>query len=1072
MFSFAQNHAVSGTVKDAAGEPLIGVSVQEKGTVNGTITDSNGNYSVSVGQRSTLVFSYIGYTAKEVAVGSLSTLNVTLEEDNALLDEVVVVGYGTMKRRDLTGSVASVTGEKLAANPVTNIVQALQGQLPGVTVTSQDGRPGATMSVRVRGGGSITQSNEPLFVVDGVQMNSIDDIPASNVESIDVLKDAASTAIYGARGANGVILVTTKQAKEGKPQVRYNVYYQAKQNPEVLDVLDAYDYVYWNWAYSSSYGETYGKNVAQYFGLGSANGNHLNEYKNVTSHNYINDLMRTANSWNHDLSLAGGNAGTKYYASLNYADDEGIRINSDFKRYNANFKVNQKITKTLSFDVDLRYAQMVIDGNNFGMATSVFGYRPIDNPLGDGDASHLGLGSGNVEVNRNPVDNINNYTNINNRQNINARGTLNWNILKGLTANTELSLRENWSTAKYWNAGDPNFTSYSEARLTKGDGYSVRWATTLNYDIQGLGKDHKASILLGHELLNSHSSSSVIDGYGYPEGFTMDNAFGMLNMTANSPLTGKDDPSKKLDSFNNIIGTPTKSVSGFGRANYAYKGRYLLTLTFRADGSSKFAPNHQWGYFPAAAAAWRISDEEFMESTKGWLDNLKLRLSIGTSGADNIDSGLWKEKWTTSVVPIDGQKIISYVPDDMMENRDLKWETTTSRNIGIDYGFFKNKLHGSLDLYWNTTSNILMRVPIDPTLGHSYQYQNVGQTSNKGVELALGWDIIRKKDWRLGVNLTYNYNHNNVDNLIDGVLVDTRTDWGSTMSKPAYDYIIRVGQPVGLIQGFKSAGFYTVNDFTYDPTSKIYTLKQGIPDTKKGDIANYSALMLSGFKLATGQNAFPGMAKFVDTDKNGIIEDADKTVIGKAMAEHSGGLTINAGYKNIDFSAGFIYQIGGSVYNANAMNGLMGNKDTGFGYNRLAFVKDCYQVYDIDNSGDIYLVTDPDALNAMNANSKYPLNFSEYGIVSSEFIEDASYLRLQNLTLGYTLPKSLMSKLHINSIRLYFTGTNLFCLNSYSGIDPDVNTQPGGVSGFPTPNYDYNSYPKARTYTFGLNVTF
>jgi TonB-linked SusC/RagA family outer membrane protein len=1063
---YAQTRSVSGVVKDASGEPMIGVSVTEKGnTSNGAITDLSGKFTVSnLKEGSILEFSYIGFTTQEVRVGAQNTLDVVLAEDQQALDEVVVIGYGTVKRRDLTGSVASITGETLAANPVTNIVQALQGQLPGVNVISQDGRPGATMSVRVRGGGSITQSNEPLFVVDGVVVSDISVIPADNIERIDVLKDAATTAIYGARGANGVILVTTKSASgEAKTQVKYNGYFQLKENPNVLDVMDAYDYVLWNWSYATSYSESYGTSVAKYFGLGSTNGNNLNKYKDVQAHNYVNDLMRTAYSWNHDLSLSGGNAATKYYATVNYADDQGIRIKSDFKRWNANFKINHQISKKLAFNADFRYSQRAVDGTQFGMATSVYSYRPVDTPFGDDNSGLFANGSGNVDPGSNPIDNIANYFNITKRERFGGNGALIWDVIKGLTAKTELALNRNFSETKYFDAGNPTISPYSRATLTKGDGYGARWTNTLNYELQNLGEDHSASVMLGHEMNTSNSSTSTIDGYGYPEGFTMDNAFGMLNMTGNSAN------SEGKDVFNNSIGTPENSMSWFGRANYSYKERYLLTATFRSDGSSRFAPNNHWGYFPAAAAAWRISEESFLEDVK-WISNLKLRLSYGTVGADNISSSLWLETWKTSTIQLDGKPVTVYIPGDMLQNDDLKWETTTTRNLGIDYGFLKNKFRGSIDFYWNTTSNLLMKVPTDASTGYSYQFQNVGQTSNKGVEFAFNADIYRNKNWRLSANLTYNFNQNNVDELIDGVLVDTRTGWGSSMTKPSYDYVIKVGKPVGLIQGFKSNGFYTVDDFNYDASTGVYTLKSGVADTK--DIINYSSETLKGFKRADGQNAFPGMVKFEDTNNDGVINDDDKTIIGEAQAKHTGGFNLNAGYKNLDFSLNFVYQLGGKIYNANAMHSMMGNKDSGLGNNRLAFIKDTYRVYDVDANGDIHIVTEPTALNALNANAKYALNYNEYGLVSSQFIEDASYLRLQNLTLGYTLPRTLLSKLKIASVRLYFTGSNLFCLNNYSGIDPDVNTQPGGVDGFPTPNYDYNSYPKARTYTFGLNITF
>ena len=535
LVAFAQT--ATGLVKDKTGEPMIGVNVLVKGTTNGTITDFDGKFSIpDVPSNATLVVSYIGYLTKEVKTGK--DLVIVLEEDNKTLDEVVVIGYGTVKRRDLTGSVASVTGEKLAANPVANVAQALQGQLPGVSVTSQDGRPGAGMSIRIRGGGSITQSNDPLFIVDGVQVSGIDDIPADNIESIDVLKDAASTAIYGARGANGVILVTTKGGKDGRVSVKYNMYYQMKENPKLLETMDPYDYVYNTWAYMKSLGDSYGDGVARYFGLGSKYGNHLNEYKNMTTHNYINDLMQTASSWNHDVSLSGGTDKTKFYSSVNYMDDEGIRVKSGFQRWNANFKLTQKINKKLTADFDLRYSEIEINGSGFGNATSAYTYRPVDNPLGDASfTAGFGQGDTNMEETSNPLYYLNTVDYIKNMYRIRAKGALTWNVIKGLTAKTELSLNRNWNQEKTWNAGQTEKDN-SSAKLKKSDGYGVRWATTLNYEVQGLGDNHNLSFLVGNEVLASKSDYTEIYGVGYPEGFTMDDAFGMINMT--TPSLGQD----------------------------------------------------------------------------------------------------------------------------------------------------------------------------------------------------------------------------------------------------------------------------------------------------------------------------------------------------------------------------------------------------------------------------------------------------------------------------------------------------------------------------------------------------
>ena len=963
LVGFAQN-AIKGTVKDKSGEPLIGVSVTF-GNGQGTVTDIDGNFSVNAPAGTPIKVSYVGYKAQTLK-GS-GNMNITMEEDNTTLEDVVVVGYGTMKRRDLTGAVASVSGDKLAANPVANVAQALQGQLPGVNVMSQDGRPGATMAIRVRGGGSITQSNDPLFIVDGVQVSDISDIPADNIESIDVLKDGASTAIYGARGANGVILVTTKGSKgDGKAKVKYNMYYQIKKAPKTLDVQDAYDYVLHNWSYATFYGMNEADGIAEYFGLGSQFGNHLNDYRNVATHNYVDDVMRTAGSWSHDLSLSGGNEATKYYATVNYLTDDGIRIKSGMKRWNANFKISQKITKNLTFDADLRYSEMKIEGTNFDYAAgnSVYGYRPIDNPLGKDDSSLLSMGSSSVEASYNPLSIIDNYTNITTRQRIRGMGSLTWNVIKGLTAKTELSLSRNWSETDYWDAGKST-NPYNQAQLTKGNGYGIRWATTLNYQVQGLGEDHNLSFLLGNEVLASKSNSSKITGAGFPSEFDMDRAFGLIDMY--NMKEAYYDQTKKVSDFNSTIGEAKHTLSWFGRVNYDFLGRYLFTATFRADGSSNFAPNNHWGYFPSAAVGWRINDEPFMANTKDWLDNLKLRLSFGTSGNDAIDASLWKEYWVPSIVWNGDKRTVTFKPGDILANPDLKWETTVSRNLGIDFGFWNGKLRGSIDLYWNTTKDILMKVPVAETTGHSYQYQNVGKTSNKGLELALFYEIYRSKDLNISVNATYNYNKNNVEEVVAGVNADTHTNWGSSMKRPYNDYIIREGEPVGTIFGYKSAGFYTVDDF--DVTNGVWTLKKGVPDIS--GVVNFTGVGNKTYNTPEGQVAFPGVVKFEDTDGSGTVTEDDACIIGHTMPKHTGGFNINASWKGIDFSAGFAYQIGGDVYNANAMHSMMGNKNTSYGWNRLALVSDCWKMYDVDAKGDLVAVTDPGKLAAMNAGAKH-----------------------------------------------------------------------------------------------------
>jgi hypothetical protein len=459
-----------------------------------------------------------------------------------------------------------------------------------------------------------------------------------------------------------------------------------------------------------------------------------------------------------------------------------------------------------------------------------------------------------------------------------------------------------------------------------------------------------------------------------------------------------------------------------------------------------------------------------MEGTREWLDNLKFRASYGTSGNDGISASLFNTLWKTSSATVDGVSKPTYVPADCLGNPDLKWETTISRNIGLDWGVLGGKLRGTIDLYWNNTEDILMRVPCDPTSGFSYQFQNVGETSNKGVEFTLNYQILRNKDWNLSFGMTMNHNVNKVEKLADNVIASAHTNWGSTMRLPNFDYIIREGQPVGLIQGFKSEGYYTVDDFNVE--NGVWTLKPGIHDTQVG---NYAVGCGDAYKRPDGQQAFPGMAKFANVDGEGATTTDDVTIIGEAQPDVTGGFNFTGRWKNLDFSANFTYQIGGDIYNANVMYDMMGNKDTGLGYSRLAEIGDCWKMYNVNQNGELYAVTDPNELRTMNAGAKYALPYSEYGIVNSEFIEDASYLKLQTLTIGYSLPKTWLKTVGLQNVRFYFTGSNLFCLTGYSGLDPEVDVNPHADSsydGFPTPNYDFRSYPRSRSYTVGLNVTF
>ena len=492
---------------------------------------------------------------------------------------------------------------------------------------------------------------------------------------------------------------------------------------------------------------------------------------------------------------------------------------------------------------------------------------------------------------------------------------------------------------------------------------------------------------------------------------------------------------------------PGRTASFFGRLSYTLNDRYLFTGTFRADGSSKFAPNNRWGYFPAGAFAWRLSEEPFMAVAKDWLSNLKVRLSYGTSGSDNINSNLWRETWSSlssssNHTPINGELGSFYRPDGLLANSDLKWETTISRNLGLDFGFLNNRINGSLEIYWNTTKDLLMAVPVDNTTGYSYQFQNFGKTSNRGIELSLNFDVINKGDFRFNIGAIYNYNRNKLDELPNADQYLYSSYWGSSSLVPTNDYMFVEGKAIGLVRGFVSEGFYTVNDFRYE--NGQYILKEGIPDITKALTATY----MHPFNIPNGQTAFPGAAKFRDVNNSGTVDLDDATCLGEVMPRHTGSFQLNFNYKNFDLSSNFNWTAGGKVYNVAAMINASGQEFDGIGAQRTSWVADTYKVYNVNSSGDLYAVTDPNELNALNANAKYHLPYHQSGITSSEWLEDGSYLRLQTLTLGYTLPHTVLNKIHIEKLRIYLTATNLFTITGYSGIDPEVNATPTGQVDF------------------------
>ncbi|MDR2937075.1 MAG: TonB-dependent receptor, partial [Rikenellaceae bacterium] len=1006
-------------------------------------------------------------------------IDIVLAEDALQLEDVVVIGYGTVKRRDLTGSVASVTGEDIASAPVANAAQALQGRVAGVNIITQDGRPDASIKIRVRGGGSITQSNDPLFIVDGFPTTGISDIPASQIESIDILKDASSTAIYGARGANGVVIVTTKspQANE-RVNISYDGYFQYKTlASDFIPMMDAYDYVQFNWEYNTLLNKA--GPFERAFGLGnymnwsdpasnavSNNPNGLNAYKDQPSTNWQKEIFRSTFAQSHNITVSGGTQKTKYSLSYNYVDDDAIKIDSWYKRTNVLAKLSQELAKGLTLDADARFSDMSVYGDGSYISnTQVF--NPAT-PLGDFSAANSGFIESAKDVNPvyNPVNRIHDRYNLRERKSLRATAALSWEIIRGLRLRTEYGVSFGWSDT--YNFTGPiakeNLAEGGNADISNQKSNGFRLTNTLNYDVQDLGDDHRLSLLVGQELIGSDDESQRIAGENYPQAFNFSKAFAMMNQAQ-----------RITTPFTHGYGIPERMASFFGRVNYTLKDRYLFTATLRADGSSKFAPENRWGYFPAGAFAWRISEESFMKN-QNLIDNLKLRLSYGEAGNDRIGSGLWKQEWAAysggySFMEI-AQNYYAPASGTTRANPNLRWETTVTRNAGLDFSLWKNRLYGTIDVYWNTTRDLLIVQDLPPINGYTTQMANIGQTSNRGVEVTLGGDIVRKKDWRVSANFNIGFNKSKIDKLDRGMSnKDYTSNWASNSTRPQNDYSFIVGQQVGMIRGYITDGFYVVDDFNWTQAANgtwTARLKDGIPNA-----AGVYGLQTG---ISSPGQPYPGALKLkkLGSTINTISETEDASIIGNTNPKHTGGFNVNASYKNFDLLLGFNWSYGNDIYNAAKLNNSTMIQRSNINSGRE--FADRYKLYQPSADGkSMTRVTDPEQLRAMNetngaAKIWYP--YMIMGLVHTYGIEDGSFLRLNNVTLGYTLPQTLTKKAGVTKLRVYATVYNAWLWTNYTGYDPEVDSGTGRNNTYPTPGMDWGTYPRTRTYTFGININF
>ena len=1050
----AQSLQVIGKVTDNEGLEVIGGNVTLKGAAGvGTITDMNGGYAITVpdASKAVLVFSYIGYQTQEIQVKGRKQIDVVMKADNQLLNEVVVVGYSVVQRKDLTGSVASVKSDELMKVPTTDATQALSGRLAGVQIVQTDGQPGSEASIRVRGGISITQSNEPLYVIDGFPtedgMSSLD--PA-DIESIDVLKDASATAIYGARGANGVVLITTKsgQGKGGKGTVTFDAYIGFRRLANKLNTLSTEEYVL------ADYERTLGTSTSpeeSMLAWQNRYGSFLEIHDNYGDRpgiDWLDETMgRLTMTQNYRVGMNGGSDAVKYNLSYSYNKDEGAMIYSGSERHNialsVNGKVNDKISVTGRVNFDQRNiygAGVAGNGTNeggsntdarFNTMAQILQYRPTiglhgsDEELLQGEDPLLEDSEGNVM--QNPLINAAEEHDDREIRTLQVNGGLTYKIVKGLTFRNNTGMRYRAQRRELF-YGDQSIMGkrngiYGSIRNTE-DG-SLQMSNVLTYE-KRIKKVHKLTAQLGQEFVHRWERyvETGVSGLSSDE-------FGLDDMGMGVPSVA-----------NSSVNDDDNLLSFFTRINYDYKDKYLFSGTFRADGSSKFGKNNKWGYFPAVSAAWRMGEEDFIKRM-GIFSDLKLRMGYGLAGNNRIGS-YNSLALLTSINTAMGNSLVPGYASERIPNKDLKWEANKTFNVGLDMGFLEQRIIISPEFYINKSSNLLLDAQLPMSSGYASMIVNAGATKNVGVDLTVNTRNIVGEKFNWNTTLTFSHNRSTVEALTGESVQLYEAQFGYNQST----HRLAVGEPIGQFYGYITEGVYQVSDFDYDAATKTYTLKEGVP--YKGD----------------RNSVQPGDWKFRNLDGNEVIDENDKTVIGHASPKFYGGLNNNFTYKNFDLSIFLTYSYGNEVLNATKLVTTKVGKQNS---NALAVMNSGNRWMTINAEGRV--VTDPEELAALNAGksiASWRDNEEGDKYVHSWAVEDASFLKLSNITLGYTFPKQLVRKFRLSKLRIYATGNNLLTWTPYTGFDPEVSNMRSPL----TPGVDFGAYPRSRSFIFGANIAF
>ena len=1016
---------VEGKVTNPGKQPIAGAVVLVKGTTRGTTTLGDGSYSIQASARDVLVFSLLGYAEQEVAVNNRTRIDVTLEESASAIDEVVIeIGYGGQARKDITGTLSSVKMEDLVKAPVMNFDQALQGRLAGVSVSSSDGQPGAEMDIVIRGANSLTQSNAPLYVIDGFPIEDFSNaaINSADIASITVLKDASATAIYGARGANGVIIIETKKGVEGKPVITYSGTYGFQTVTKKMDMMDAYDFVMYQIERQPSSVDTYLNNLDRT----------LEDYKRMGQGiDWQDKLFRNAAIHMHNLSMTGGTKQTKYAVSLSMADQKGVILNSGYEKYQGRISLTQQLNKNAKVTVNASYMGDKTYGQTSSSALTTsnayasylmyrtWAYRPVITNVNSEEELFDDYFDGNNSSTMNPILSSKNEDKVTRKQTFISNAKLDYNLHKNLRLSISGGYSRFLTEATEFN-NSKTYKGYQTLTNSKGVNGSVlntNRTDWMNENMLTYKKDWKN----GRHKLNAVA------------GFTMQGSsqrrFGYSSMQIPNESLGISGIDDGLPDSMTALLTENYLMSWLGRINYSFRSRYMFTVSFRADGSSKFSPDNRWGYFPSGAFAWRLGEEKFMRRLR-FIDDAKLRISYGVTGNNRIgDYSVHPSLTLSDYYSFNNGQPADAIVTSSLGNQDLIWESTEQVDAGLDLRLFKNRISLTVDWYQKKTRDLLLNANLPYSSGYRSVYKNIGKVRNRGLEISLSTVNVKTRRFEWSSDFNISFNRSRVLALSEGEenylsKISFTGDFNST-----YLYLAKVGQPVAQFYGIEWAGVYGYEDFDQDAAGN-YTLKKGVA-TNGNDRSSIQ----------------PGDIKYVDQNGDGVVNDQDMVVIGRCEPIHMGGFNNNFTYKNLSLNVFFQWRYGSDVMNANRIifEGNYANKSI-----------NQYKSY-----VDRWSPTNTDSKN-FRVGGRGPA-----GVYSSRTIEDGSFLRLKTLQLSYTLPKKF-TRIHLNQVQVFIAGQNLWTWTSYSGLDPEVSTRNSAL----TPNFDYSAYARNRIYTAGIKVTF